>query len=161
MDNLETLVGICKGQHSDDALRQTVRKAVVASKQGNCDLARELDQKASKAFQFFALHNARVFLHRSYDLARIVLTAGECNKAETYFTTTIEACEMQGDLALKAFSMRGLGEIAFARSNFALAMQRFDETRSFCAEIGVPPQHLCSCMPLNTIPDIFEGWASF
>ncbi|KAG1883839.1 hypothetical protein F4604DRAFT_1677546 [Suillus subluteus] len=130
MDNLETLVGIFEGQHSDDALRQTVRKPVVASKQGNCDLARELVQKASKPFQFFALRSARVFLHRSYDSACIALTAGECDKAETYFTTTIEACEI----------------------NFALAMQRFDETWSFCAEI---------CMPLNTLPDIFEGWALF
>ncbi|KAG1838165.1 hypothetical protein DFJ58DRAFT_861892 [Suillus subalutaceus] len=51
MDNLQTLVGIFEGQHSDDTLWATVGKAVVASKQqGNCDLARELIQKALESF---------------------------------------------------------------------------------------------------------------
>ncbi|KAG1883858.1 hypothetical protein F4604DRAFT_1677564 [Suillus subluteus] len=139
MDNLQTLVGIFEGQHSDDALRAIVGKAVVASKQGNCDLARKLVQKASESFPFFA---------RSYGSACIELTAGECDRAETYFTTIIEACDMQSNLLLKACSIRGLGEIAFARSNFALAMQRFEETRSFC-------------LPLYTLPDKFKGWSLF
>ncbi|KAG1841447.1 hypothetical protein DFJ58DRAFT_856708 [Suillus subalutaceus] len=77
MDNLQTLVGIFEGQHSDDALRATVGKAVVASKQGNCDLARELIQKALESFPLFALSNARIFLQQSYGSACIELTAGE------------------------------------------------------------------------------------
>ncbi|KAG1764258.1 hypothetical protein EV702DRAFT_1205072 [Suillus placidus] len=161
MDNLQALIGICEGQHSDDVLWCTVRKAVVASKQGNCGLARELIQKASEPFQFFSLRNSRMFLHRSYSSACIELTAGECDRAESYFTATIEACDMQGDLMRKAFSTRGLGEIAFTHGNFALAAERFEETRSLCAEMGVPPQHLYSCIPLDTLPDKFEGWALF
>ncbi|KAG2036665.1 hypothetical protein BDR03DRAFT_959129 [Suillus americanus] len=161
MHNLQEIIEMFEGRHSDDIPWFNVRKAIVASKQGNCDLARELIHKASEPFQFFSLRNARVFIHRSYGLACIELTAGECDKAESYFTTTIEACDIQSNLVLRAFSIRGLGEIAFARGNFALAKQHFAETRSLCAEMGVPPQHLYSCMPLNTLPDKFEGWALF
>ncbi|KAG1838128.1 hypothetical protein DFJ58DRAFT_861802 [Suillus subalutaceus] len=162
MDILHTLVGIFEGQHSDDALRAIVGKAVVASKQGNCDLARKLIQKASESFPFFVVSNARIFLQRSYGSACIELTAGDCDRAETYFTTIIEACDMQSNLLLKACSTRGLGEIAFARSNFALAAQRFEETRSLCVEMGVPVQHLYSCcLPLYTLPDKFKGWSLF
>ncbi|KAG1841436.1 hypothetical protein DFJ58DRAFT_748436 [Suillus subalutaceus] len=150
-----------EGRRSDKVLWYTVRKAVVASKQGNCGLARELIQEASEPFPFFALRNARVFLHRSYSSACIELTAGDCDKAESYFTATIEICDVQSDLMRKAFSIRGLGEIAFTRSNFALATQRFEETRSLCAEMGVPPQHLYSCFLLDTLPDRFEGWVLF
>ncbi|KAG2344049.1 hypothetical protein BDR05DRAFT_213330 [Suillus weaverae] len=161
MDNLQTLIGIFEGQHSEDVLWYTVRKAVVASKQGNCDLARELIQKGSESLQFFSLRNARIFLHRSYGSACIELTAGDCDRAESYFTTTIEACDLQADLMHKTFSMRGLGEIAFARGNFALATQRFKETRSLCAEMRVPPQHLYSCSLFCTLPDKFKGWSLF
>ncbi|KAG1764503.1 hypothetical protein EV702DRAFT_108387 [Suillus placidus] len=161
MDNLQMIVRIFEGQHSEDVLWYTVRKAVVASKQGNCDLARELIQKASEPFQFFSLRNARTFLHRSYGSACIELTAGNCDRAESYFTATIDACDLQADLVVKTLSMRGLGEIAFARSNFALATQRFKETRSLCTEMGVPPQHLYRCSPFCTLPDKFKGWSLF
>ncbi|KAG2067582.1 hypothetical protein BDR04DRAFT_1158919 [Suillus decipiens] len=161
MDNLQTLIGLFEGQQSDDILWYTVRKAVVRSKQGNHELARELIQKASEPFQFFALRNARIFLQRSYGFACIELTAGECDRAEAYFTTIIEACDMQGNLAYKAFSIRGLGDIAFARRNFTLATQRFEETRSLCAEMGLPPKHLYSCSLFSTLPDEFKGWTLF
>ncbi|KAG1768904.1 hypothetical protein EV702DRAFT_1203107 [Suillus placidus] len=161
MDNLQTLVEMFKGQDSQRVLWYTVQKAIVASKQGKHDLARELIHEASGPFQFFALRNARAFLHRSYGSACIELTAGEYDRAESYLTATIEACDLQANLMLKAFSMRGLGEIAFARSNFALAAQCFKETRSLCAEMGVPPQHLYTCSPFNTLPDKFKGWTLF
>ncbi|KAG1775410.1 hypothetical protein EV702DRAFT_1199430 [Suillus placidus] len=161
MDSLQTILGIFEGQHSEEVLWYTVRKAVVASKQGSCDLARELIQKASEPFQFFSLRNSRIFLRQSYGSACIELTAGECDRAKSYFTATIEVCDLQANLLLKAFSMRGLGEIAFARSNFALATQHFKETRSLCDEMGVPPQHLYSCFLLDTLPDKFKGWSLF
>lgn len=163
MDNLQTLIDMSmrQDQDSEGVLWYTVRKAVVTSKQGKYDLARDLFQKASEPFQFFALPSARVFLHRSYGLACIELTAGECDRAGTYFTDTVEACDMQGDLVFKAFSTRGLGEIAFVHRNFALASQHFEETRSLCTEMGVPPQHLYSFFPFNTLPDRFKGWTLF
>ncbi|KAG1724988.1 hypothetical protein EDB19DRAFT_2043364 [Suillus lakei] len=161
MAKLQTLIEMVEGEHSGDALWYTVRKAIVASKQGNYDLARELIRKASEPFQFFVLRNARAFLHQSYGSACIELTAGERDRAESYFTATIEGCDMQGNLVFKAFSTRGLGEVAFARGDFALAAQRFVETRSVCAEMGVPPQHLYSCTPLVTLSDKFEGWVFF
>jgi len=161
MNHLQTLVEMLMGQHSERVLFYTVRKAVVASMQGNYDLARELVQKGSEPFQFFALRNARIFLQRSYSSACIELTAGQCDRAETYFTTIIEACDAQSNLIYKAFSIRGLGEIAFARRNFAQATQHFEETRSLCAEMGVPPQHLYSCSPFSTLPDKFRGWSLF
>ncbi|KAG2035419.1 hypothetical protein BDR03DRAFT_962610 [Suillus americanus] len=162
MDNLQAIIEVFEGRRSDNiVLWYTVRKAVVASKQGNYDLAKELIQKSSESFQFFALHNARMFLHRSYGSACIELTAGQCDMAETYFTTTIEACNMQGNLTFKAFSTRGLGEVAFTHGNFALAAERFQETRSLCTEMGVPPQHLYSCLLLDTLPDKFKGWSLF
>jgi tetratricopeptide (TPR) repeat protein len=161
MDDLQAIIGMSEGQRSEDFLWYTVRKAAVASKQKNYDLARELIQKASEPFQFFSLRNARTFLHQSYGLACIELTAGECDRAEFYFTATIEACDMQSNLVFQAFSIRGLGEIAFARSDFVLAAQRFKKIRSLCAEMGVPPQHLYSCSPFSTLPDKFKGWTSF
>ncbi|KAG1768920.1 hypothetical protein EV702DRAFT_713301 [Suillus placidus] len=161
MDNLQMVIGILEGQHSDGVLTFTLGKAIVMSRQGNYDPARELIQKASESFQFFSLRNSRIFLRRSYGSACIELTAGDCDRAESYFTATIEACDLQANLVFKAFSMRGLGEIAFARRNFALATQRFKETRSLCAEMGVPPQHLYSCFLLDTLPDKFKGWSLF
>jgi hypothetical protein len=94
-------------------------------------------------------------------LACVELTAGECDRAESYFTATIEACDMQSNLAFKALSMCGLGEIAFARSNFVLATQRFKETLSLCTEMGVPPQHFHNCFPFDTLPGKFKGWVLF
>ncbi|KAG1724965.1 hypothetical protein EDB19DRAFT_1948313 [Suillus lakei] len=152
MDNLQTLVEMFEGKHSDDVLWYTVRKAVVASKQGHCDLARELIQKSSELFQFFALHNAHTFLQQSYGSARIELTTGEYERAMTHFTTTIEGCDMQGNLTFKALSIRGLGEVAFAHGNFALAAERFAETRSLCTEMGVPPGKLYCC-PIFCSPE--------
>ncbi|KAG2079897.1 hypothetical protein BD769DRAFT_1741610, partial [Suillus cothurnatus] len=161
MDSLQAIIEMYEGQHSQEVVWYTVRKAVIMGKRGNYDLARQLIQKASEPFQFFALRNARVFLHRSYGSACIELAAGECDRAETDFTATIEACDIQSNLVFKAFSIRGLGEIAFMRHSLALATQRFEEARSLCAEMGVPPQHLYSCLPLNTLPDKFRGWSLF
>ncbi|KAG1724014.1 hypothetical protein EDB19DRAFT_2043614 [Suillus lakei] len=161
MDNLQTLVEMFEGQNLEVVLWYTVWKAVVASNQGDHALAREIIHKASEPFQFFALRNARAFLRRSYGSATIELIAGEYDVAESHFTATIEGCVLQGNLYFKAFNIRGLGEIAFARSNFALAAERFTETRSLCAEMGVPPRRLYGCAPFSTLPDKFKGWALF
>ncbi|KAG1724990.1 hypothetical protein EDB19DRAFT_2043366 [Suillus lakei] len=161
MDNLQTLVEMSKGQNSEGVLCYTVRKAIVASNQGDHAFARQLIHKASEPSQFFALRNARTFLHLSHCSARIELAAGEYDVAESYFTAAIEGCDIQDNLRSKAYSFRGLGEVAFARSNFALAAERFAETRSLCTEMGVPPRHLYSCVPLYTLPDKFKGWALF
>jgi tetratricopeptide (TPR) repeat protein len=160
MDYLQKIIEL-DGQPAECTLWYTVWKAIVASKQGKYDLARELMHKASEPFEFFALRNARAFLCRTHGSACIELTAGECDRAESYFTATIEACDMQSNLVLKACSIRGLGEIAFARSDFVLATQHFEETRSLCAEMGVPPRHLYSCLLFNTLPDKFKGWKLF
>ncbi|KAG2071830.1 hypothetical protein BDR04DRAFT_491720 [Suillus decipiens] len=101
MDNLQTLIEMSVGQDSERVLLYTVRKAVVVSKQGNHDLTRDLIQKASEPFQFFALRNACIFLQRSYCSACIGLTTGKSDRAETYFTTIIESCDMQGNLGIK------------------------------------------------------------
>ncbi|KAG0701800.1 hypothetical protein DFH29DRAFT_1069445 [Suillus ampliporus] len=66
----------------------------------------------------------------SYGSACIELTAGEYHNAESQFPATIESCDMQGNLTFKAYSFCGLGEVAFAHGNFAVAAQRFAETRS-------------------------------
>ncbi|KAG2035382.1 hypothetical protein BDR03DRAFT_1093158 [Suillus americanus] len=161
MDTLQAVIEMFEGQHSDKVLWYTVRQAVVTSRKGNYDIARELIQKASEPFQFFSLRNARTFLHQSYGFACIELTAGAYDRAASHFTATIEGCDMQGNLTFKAFSICGLGEIAFARSNFSLATQRFEETKSLCVEMGVPPQHLYSCLLFDTLPDNFKGWSLF
>jgi tetratricopeptide (TPR) repeat protein len=160
MDILQKIVEM-DGQSAEGALWSTVRKAHVVSKQGDYNLARELIRTASEPFQFFALRSARTFIHKSYGSACIELTAGEWDRAESYFTATIEACDMQSNLMFKAFSIRGLGEIAFVHSNFALATQRFKETRLLCTEMGVPPQYLYSCAPFYTLQDKFKGWSVF
>ncbi|KAG0697455.1 hypothetical protein DFH29DRAFT_149418 [Suillus ampliporus] len=160
MDILQKIVEMFEGQNSD-VLWYTVRKAVIASRQGNYDLARELIQQTSGPFEVFALHSARTFIYRTYGSACIELTAGEYDSAEVQFTATIDSCDMQSNLTYKAYSLRGLEEIAFARGDFALAAQRFAETRSMCAKMGVPPRNLYSCLPLNTLLDRFEGWALF
>ncbi|KAG1791257.1 uncharacterized protein HD556DRAFT_1387020 [Suillus plorans] len=161
MDILHQLVEMFEGQYSDGVLWYTVQKAIVASKQENHDLARELIHKASEPFQFFALCNARAFLHRSYGSALIELAAGEYDKAASQFTATIEGCNMQGNLHAEAFNIRGLGEVAFVQGDFVLAAQRFAETRSLCVEMGVPPYHLYSCLPFHALSSRFEGWGLF
>ncbi|KAG1724968.1 hypothetical protein EDB19DRAFT_289084 [Suillus lakei] len=161
MDNLQTLVEMFKGQNSEGVLWYTVRKAIVASNQGDHALARELIHKASEPFQFFALRNARAFLHLSHGSARIELAACEYDSAVSHFITTIESCDIQDNLSFKTYSFRGLGEVAFACGDFALAAVHFAETRTLCTEMGVPPRHLYSCLPLNTLPDKFKGWTLF
>ncbi|KAG0697469.1 hypothetical protein DFH29DRAFT_856929, partial [Suillus ampliporus] len=137
MDILQKIIDMFEGQYSDGVVWFTVLKAMVASRQGNHVLARELVYQASGSLEVFALRNARAFLHRSYGSARIELMAGEFHSAESQFTATIESCNMQGDLSYKVFSVRGLGEVAFAQGNFTVAAQRFAETRSLCTEMGV------------------------
>ncbi|KAG0697452.1 hypothetical protein DFH29DRAFT_1022144 [Suillus ampliporus] len=161
MDILQKIVEMFEGQYSDDVLWYTVRKAVVASRQGNYDLARELIQQTSGPFEVFALRNARTFIYRSYGSACIELVAGEYDRAESHFTATIEGCDIQGDLHVKSWSICGLGEVAFARSNFTVAAECFAKTQSLCSEMGVPPRHLYSCTPFSALPDKFAGWVLF
>ncbi|KAG1724114.1 hypothetical protein EDD22DRAFT_974420 [Suillus occidentalis] len=70
------------GQSPEGALWSTVWKANVMSQQGDYDLARELIREALEHFQFFALRNARTFLHQSYGSACIELTAGHLRHAK-------------------------------------------------------------------------------
>jgi tetratricopeptide (TPR) repeat protein len=135
----------------------TVFKGVVASKQRNYDLARELIHKTAE----FALPSTDIYIHRSYASACVELAAEEYDRAESYFIATIEGCDVQSELMFKAFSVRGLGEVAFANGDFALAAHHFVQIRSLCAEMGMPPQHLNSCEPFLTLSERFEGWAVF
>ncbi|KAG1718087.1 hypothetical protein EDB19DRAFT_1026872 [Suillus lakei] len=161
IDILQKIVEMFEGQDPHTVLWYAVWEGVVASNQGNHDLAREIIRKASQLVQFFDMHSAVAFLHRSYGLACIELIAGQYYGAESHFTATIEGCDIQGHLDFKAFSIRGLGEIAFARGNFTLATQHFAETQSLCAEMAVPPRNLYSCLPFNALPKRFEGWGLF
>ncbi|KAG1874958.1 hypothetical protein F4604DRAFT_727793 [Suillus subluteus] len=161
MDNLQQIVEMFEGQHSHGVLWYTVLKALVASKQGNHALARELLNPAPGLLQPFALHTAFVFLVRSYSSACVELTAGAFDRAEPHFIATIEGCDIQGHLTLKAYSKRGLGEIAFVRGDFTLAARYFAEIQPLCAEMGVPLRHLYSCEPFYVLPDRFRGWSLF
>ncbi|KAG1745507.1 uncharacterized protein EDB91DRAFT_152064 [Suillus paluster] len=161
MDILQTIVMVSEGFYPGRVLWSTVLKGVVASNQGNHDLARELIRKASGSHESLTLHSASSFLHRSYGSAYIELTAGEYDRAESHFTATIEGCNMQGDPFSKSISTRGLGEIAFARGDFTLAAQRFAETEALCIEMGIPPQKLYNCGPFFALPERFNGWALF
>ncbi|OAX36390.1 hypothetical protein K503DRAFT_858020 [Rhizopogon vinicolor AM-OR11-026] len=159
MDILQSIIEM-KGQFLSSVDWYTVFKGVVASQQGNYDLARELIHKTSRPSEF-ALHSTDIFLHRSYASARVELTAEEYDRAESYFTATVEGCDVQSELMFKAFSVRGLGEIAFARGNFALAEQRFAEAQFLCTDMGVSPRRLYSCFPISALPERFEGWLLF
>ncbi|KAG2059302.1 hypothetical protein BDR06DRAFT_721374 [Suillus hirtellus] len=161
MDILQKIIEMFEGEHSHRVLWYTVLKAVVASKQGDHALARELIYKAPGSFQFFELRSAFVFLHRSYAAACIELTDGAYDRAEFHFIAVIEGCNIQGHLDFKAYSKRGLGEIAFAHDDFALAARFFTEILSVCAEMGVPERHLYSCEPFYVLPDRFCGWTLF
>ncbi|KAJ8585535.1 hypothetical protein M405DRAFT_844470 [Rhizopogon salebrosus TDB-379] len=155
MDIMQEIIEMFKGKNPENFLWFTVLKAVIASNQGNYELARDLLHKASEPLEFFTLHSALVFLYKSYGSALVELTAGEYNRAEFHFIATSEGSDMQGNLQFKAFSIRGLGEVTFARGNFAVAAQCFAETWSLCTEMGVPPRKL------YTLPERFEGWALF
>ncbi|KAG1842458.1 hypothetical protein C8R48DRAFT_837950 [Suillus tomentosus] len=161
MDTLQKIVQMFKGKRPHNTLWCIVWKAVVASKQGDHALARELIYKAPESFQFFELRSTFVFLHRSYTAACIELTADAYDKAESHFIAAIEGCDIQGHLKFKAYSKRGLGEIAFVRGDFALAARCFTETRSLCTAMGVPERHLYSCFPFGVLPDRFCGWTLF
>ncbi|KAG2035403.1 hypothetical protein BDR03DRAFT_1093177 [Suillus americanus] len=161
MDDLQEIVEMYKGQHSHGVLWYTVLKALVASKQGDHAFARELVNPAPGLLRPFALRTAFVFLVRSYSSACVELTAGAFDRAESHFIATIEGCDIQGHLTLKAYSKRGLGEIAFVRGDYALAARYFTEIRPLCIEMGVPLRHLYSCEPFYVLPDRFRGWISF
>ncbi|KAG1838418.1 hypothetical protein C8R48DRAFT_791351 [Suillus tomentosus] len=113
MDILQRVVEMFEGERSHDSVWYSVLKAVVAGKQGDHTLARELIYKAPESLQFFELRSAFAFLHRSYGMACIELTAGAYDRAESHFVATIEGCDIQGQLDYKAYSKWGLGEIAF------------------------------------------------
>ncbi|KAG1854490.1 hypothetical protein DFJ58DRAFT_841401 [Suillus subalutaceus] len=159
-DVVQEIVEMYEGDDPYQVLWYAVWKAVVASNQGHYDLAREIIHKASQNVTFCALPSTASFLHRSYGSACVELNAGEYDRAVSHFTATIEGCDIQGHLDFKAFSIRGLGEIAFEKGDFALAAQRFAETRSMCTEMGVPPRKLHS-MPFDALPERCEGWTLF
>ncbi|KAG1838152.1 hypothetical protein DFJ58DRAFT_846187 [Suillus subalutaceus] len=148
---LHKLVEMFEGQYSDGVLWYTVQKAIVASKQGNNDLARELIHKASEPFQFFALCNARAFLHRSYGAALIELTAGEYVKAASQFTATIEGCNMQGNLHAKAFNIRGLGEVAFVQGDFVFSSTALCRNAVFVHGDGSAHPAICTVACHSTL----------
>jgi len=154
MDVLQKIVEIFEERDLQIVRLSTVLKAVVASKQGNYDQARELIHKTSGPFEFFGLRSAYTFLHTSYVSTSIELTAGKYDRTASHFTTTIEGCDMQGDLLFKAFSQCGLGEIA---GKLALAAERFTQTRSLCTEMGVIPRNLYRCVPFDVLPNRFFG----
>jgi hypothetical protein len=133
----------------------------VASDQGDYDLARKIIHESSVPLEFFTLPNARSFIHRTYNSAHIELTAGDYSRAESLFTATIEGCDMQSDLRVKAYCIRGLGEVACVHGDVALAARRFAEARALCTEMGVPPRKLYSFAPFDGLPERFEGWALF
>jgi hypothetical protein len=156
MDILQNIVEISE-QYPPNASWFTIFKGIVASMQGNYDLARELIHKSAES----ALRSTYIFILRSYASAHVELTAEEYDMAESYFIATIESCNVQSELMFKTFSVRGLGEVAFAHGDFALAAHHFAKTRSLCAEMGVPPRNLYSCEPLLTLSERFEGWVVF
>jgi len=160
MHRLQEIVEMFEGHDTRNVLWYAVWKGVVASNQGHHDLAREIIQNASGPFPFYALPSTHTFLHKSYGLACIELNAGEYDRAVSHFTATIEGCDIQGHLDYKAFSIRGLGEIAFEKGDFASAAQRFTETLSMCTEMGVPPRKLHG-IPFDALPERFEGWTLF
>ncbi|KAG2354833.1 hypothetical protein BDR07DRAFT_1428222 [Suillus spraguei] len=141
MDILQKIVVMFEGHDSVQFHWYNVSKALVASKQGDHALAREL------------INSAPGLLQSSYGSACIELAAGAYDRAESHFIATIEGCDIQGQLWFKAYSKRGLGEIAFVRGDFTLAARYFTETRSLCTEMGVPPCHLYSYR--------FKGWSLF
>ncbi|KAG2358414.1 hypothetical protein BDR07DRAFT_284585 [Suillus spraguei] len=161
MDILQKIVEMFEGHDSVQFHWYNVLKALVASKQGDYALARELVNPAPGLFQSFALRTAHIFLFRSYASACIELATDAYDRAESHFIATIEGCDIQGQLCFKAYSKRGLGEIAFVRGDFTLAARYFTETRSLCTEMGVPPCHLYSCERFGVLPDRFKGWSIF
>ncbi|OAX37543.1 hypothetical protein K503DRAFT_227290 [Rhizopogon vinicolor AM-OR11-026] len=161
MDILSTIVELVEGKDPQNVFWITIWRAVIASDQGNYDLARELIHKSSGPIESLTLSNARSFLHITYNAGQVELAAGQYHRAESYFASTIEGCDMQGDVRIKTFSLRGLGEVAFAQGNLNLAAQRFAETQSLCTETGVPPRNLYSCAPFCARQERFEGWMLF
>ena len=159
MDILQKIAEMLEGKDALDVLWFTGWRAVVASKEGNYDLARQLIHKPSE--QHLTLPNTLAFLQRTYNAGHIELAAGEYQKAEIFLASAIEGCDLQDNLTFKALSVRGLGEIAFTRENFNLAAQRFAETHSLCNEMGLLPRNLYTCMPFSALPERFIGWGLF
>jgi tetratricopeptide (TPR) repeat protein len=162
MDRLHILVEYYVECNSPETiLWYTVWQAVLASDLGNYDLARELIQKSPGPLEFLTSPGARTFVHRTYSSAHIELAAGEYAKAESLFAAAIEGCDMQGDLRVKAYCIRALGEVSYVHGDCLLAGQRFTETRALCTEMGVPPRKMYSFAPFDSLPERFEGWALF
>ncbi|KAG1725882.1 uncharacterized protein EDB91DRAFT_1254566 [Suillus paluster] len=120
IDILQEIIAM-EGQPSSMVLWCTVWKVVVASNQGTYDLAREFILQSFGPHDAFALRSARTFLHASYVSVIVELTASEYDRAEFHFTATIEGCDIQDELLFKAFSVRRLGEVAFAHDEFLSA----------------------------------------
>ncbi|KAJ8591056.1 hypothetical protein M405DRAFT_860847 [Rhizopogon salebrosus TDB-379] len=155
MDFLQEALDSVKGKDPQLAFRWNLLKAVVATHQGNYDLARQLTQRPLESLVLPDI------VGRLYNSAEIELAAGDYHRAESLFDAAIEGCNMQGHLYVKAISFRGLGEIAFARGKNDLASQRFAEAQSQCSEMGVPPRNIYSCKPFYALPKRFEGWVLF
>jgi len=162
MDLLKTIVEYHEERRfPETVLWYTVWTAVTASDQGDFNLAREIIRKSSGPLEFLTLPNARTFIHRTYSSAHIELAAGEYSEAESLFNAAIEGCDMQGNLRVKAYCIRGLGEIAHTRGDVAVARQCFAEVCDLCEEMGVPPGKMYSFAPFDELPERFDGWSLF
>ncbi|KAG2065275.1 hypothetical protein BDR04DRAFT_1175545 [Suillus decipiens] len=118
MNILQTVAEMFEGHNLKEFLWYTALKALVASKQGDYALSRELITMAPGLLQSFALRTAHVFLLISYSSACIELAADAYDRAQSHFIATIEGSDIQGQLTFKAYSKRGLGEIAFVHGDF-------------------------------------------
>ncbi|KAF8059940.1 hypothetical protein FPV67DRAFT_1515343 [Lyophyllum atratum] len=69
--------------------------------------------------------------------------------------------DLGSELVVNARAVRALGEVALLQKSFAAAKMRFEETKTLCDFMGVPPVHLHNDHACYMLSDRFEGWKLF
>ena len=100
-----------------------------------------------------------------YTSALVELGSWRLQEAYRKFEETKRYCEAQQEFHIRAFSTRGMGEVAYLKKEFRMAETHFEGTVAICGDAGIIPRLLYRRSDLaffnGALSATYEGWQDF
>ena len=148
-----------------DANRILLALAVVMISEGKLGDATSLIAQAGEELKMQGVFSHEHRWLALYTSALVELGSWRLQEAYQGFEETKRYCESQQEFHIRAFSTRGMGEIAYFQKEFRRAETHFEGTAMICGEAGIVPELLYRRSDLaffnGTLPATYEGWPDF